>query len=159
MDCPIESYWRYIVVETNMTLECFIGYPIMPSQDFAVRFVMNACFCWFGKHTGFNTNSSIVLCVIWQLSQTIWKSHITTITLWYFWEEATTSLQRDLWLLHKQVGHQRLDYFDQAIYNWCVVPVTTFNKGTICLSSMFVIAVVHYSDINVLKRHEVCSIV
>ena len=50
-----------------------------------------------------------------------------------FREEATTCLQLDLWLCHKQVGHQRLVYFDQAIIDCCVVPVTTFNKGIISI--------------------------
>ena len=30
-----------MVVETIMTLECFIGYPIMSSQDFVVRLAMD----------------------------------------------------------------------------------------------------------------------
>ena len=34
-----------MVVETIMTLECFIGYPIMSSQDFVVRLVMDTCLC------------------------------------------------------------------------------------------------------------------
>ena len=34
-----------------------------------------------------------------------------------FREEATNSLPLDLWLCHKQVGHQGLDYFDQGNYD------------------------------------------
>ena len=49
-------------------------------------------------------------------------------TVIFFLEEATTSLQLDLWLCHKRVGHQRLASFDQAIHECCVVPVTTFNE-------------------------------
>ena len=56
MDCSLNVI-EDIVLETNMTLECFIGKPIMPSQDFVG---MDACLCCSGKHTVFNTNSSIV---------------------------------------------------------------------------------------------------
>ena len=38
-----------------------------------------------------------------------------------------------IWICYKQVGYQRLVYFDQAIHDCCAVPVTTFNKGTISI--------------------------
>ena len=72
------------------------------------------------------------------LSDNSHKLHESHISQQYhsniFWEQATTNLQLDLWLCHKQVGHERLVYFDQAIIDdCCVVPVTTFNKGTISI--------------------------
>ena len=71
------------------------------------------------------------MCYLITLKIEVTNHNNNTVIL--FLEEATASLQLDLWPCHKQVGHQRLVYFDQAIHYYCVVPVTTFNKGTISI--------------------------
>ena len=68
------------------------------------------------------------MCYLITLTTEVTNHNSNTVIL-----EATTSLQLDLWPCQKQVGHQRLIYFDQAIHYYCVVPVTTFDKGTISI--------------------------
>ena len=73
------------------------------------------------------------MCYLITLTNYIEVTYHNNNTVILFLEEATTSLQLDLWSCHKQVGHQRLIYFDQEFFHCCVVPVATFIKGTIFL--------------------------
>ena len=113
-----------------------VYYKIMPAQDSVVRIVMYACLCWFGKNI---LDLTRILPSFHVVSDNSHKLHGSHISQQYhcktFFKEATASLQLDLWPCHRQVGHQRSVNFDQATNYCCVVPVTTFNKGT---TSIFV---------------------